>query len=72
MTYRLYPAPNLKPVMFQRWRDLLFMHGPVSLERLRLYISASLEVDIFDGKAWLAVVPFRMSDIYPRGLFPVP
>jgi uncharacterized protein len=70
--YRPYPAPTSKPVMVQRWHDLLFMHWPVALELLRSHIPASLEIDTFDGQAWLAVVPFRMSNIYPRGLFPVP
>jgi uncharacterized protein len=72
MTYRLYPAPNLKPVMFQRWHDLLFMHWPISLELLRPHIPGDLAIDTFENQAWLAVVPFRMSNIHPRGLFPLP
>lgn len=70
--YRPYPAPTAKPVMYQRWHDLLFMHWTVSLELLRPHIPLSLEIDTFEGQAWLAVVPFRMSHIHPRGLFPVP
>lgn len=58
--------------MYQRWHDLLFMHWPVPLELLRPHIPSSLEIDTFGGQAWLAVVPFRMSNIHPRGLFPVP
>jgi uncharacterized protein len=70
--YRPYPAPTAKVVMYQRWHDLLFMHWPAAVDALRSYISATLEIDTFGGQAWLAVVPFRMSNIYPRGLFPVP
>lgn len=70
--YRTHPAPPTKPVMLQRWHDLLFMHWSVPLEQLRPHVPASLEIDTFDGQAWLAVVPFRMSNIYPRGLVPVP
>lgn len=70
--YRPYPAPTIKPVMYQCWHDLLFMHWPVSLELLRPHVPLSLEIDTFEGQAWLAVVPFRMSHISPRGLFPVP
>ncbi len=58
--------------MYQRWHDLLFMHWPVPLGLLRPHIPASLEIDTYEGQAWLAVVPFRMSNIHPRGLFPVP
>ena len=31
-------------------------------------IPASLQLDTFDGSAWLGVVPFRMSGVRPRGL----
>lgn len=50
------------------WHDLLFMHWPVPVEVLRPMIPASLELDTFDGNAWLGVVPFRMSDVRPRFL----
>jgi uncharacterized protein len=72
MAYRPYPAPQQKPLMYQQWHDLLFMHWPVSLKRLREHIPKDLEIDTFEGQAWIAVVPFRMSHIHPRGLFPVP
>ncbi len=71
-TYRPYPAPLAKPVMVQRWHDLLFMHWPVDATLLRSQLPRGLELDTFGGQAWLAVVPFRMSNIYPTGLFPVP
>jgi uncharacterized protein len=70
--YRPYQAPTAKPVMYQRWHDLLFMHWPVAVSDLRPHIPATLDIDTFEHQAWLAVVPFRMSNIYPRGLFPVP
>ncbi|NJM40830.1 MAG: DUF2071 domain-containing protein [Anaerolineae bacterium] len=69
---RPYPAPTMPWVMRQTWHDLLFMHWPVPLEALRPHIPPSLSIDTFDGQAWIAVVPFRMSDIAPRALFPVP
>ena len=58
--------------MFQRWHDLLFAHWPIEPERMRALVPAALELDLFDGQAWLAVVPFRMSAIRLRGLPPVP
>ena len=53
--------------MQQKWHDLLFMHWPVPVESLRPQIPAQLEIDTFDGQAWLAVVPFRMSGVRLRG-----
>jgi uncharacterized protein YqjF (DUF2071 family) len=31
-----------------------------------------LELDTYDGQAWLGVVPFGMTRVYPRATFPVP
>jgi uncharacterized protein len=50
------------------WEDLLFLHWPVAPESLRPLIPAGLELDLFDGVAWLAVVPFRMRDTRLRWL----
>ncbi|MFO7168261.1 MAG: DUF2071 domain-containing protein [Chloroflexota bacterium] len=49
-----------------RWLDLLFMHWPVPAEALRPYIPPGLELDTFEGQAWLGVVPFRMAGVRPR------
>lgn len=48
------------------------MHWPVPVSKLRSLIPATLEVDTFEGQAWIGVVPFRMSDVYPLGAFAVP
>lgn len=54
------------------WHDLLFMHWPVPASALRSFIPAPLRLDTFDGQAWVAVVPFRMTGIRPRGLPAMP
>ena len=54
------------------WEDLLFAHWPVAAEGLRSLLPAGLELDLFDGEAWLGVVPFRMCETRLRGLPPVP
>ena len=58
--------------MAQTWHDLLFAHWPIPIAALRSQIPASLEIDTFDGAAWLAVVPFRMSGVRLRGTPPIP
>jgi uncharacterized protein YqjF (DUF2071 family) len=50
------------------WHDLLFMHWPVSHDALRPLIPPALDLDTFDGDAWLGVVPFRMSGVRPHYL----
>jgi uncharacterized protein YqjF (DUF2071 family) len=58
--------------MFQRWVDLLFMHWPVPAETLRPKIPAGLELDVFEGRAWVGVVPFGITGLRPRFLPPLP
>jgi len=58
--------------MFMRWHELLFMHWPVEADQVRSLLPKELELDLFDGSAWVGVVPFRMSSIRARGLPPIP
>lgn len=59
---------NRKWIMGQTWNDLLFAHYPVNLHELRALLPDCLQVDTYDGQAWVSVVPFEMSDIHFRGL----
>jgi len=58
--------------MRMSWHDLLFAHAPVPTATLRALVPAALELDTFDGVAWLGVVPFRMTRVGPRWLPPLP
>ncbi|MEM7234672.1 MAG: DUF2071 domain-containing protein [Planctomycetota bacterium] len=70
--HRPYPLPDSVWSGAMSWHDLLFMHYPVDASFLRPLIPSELEVDCFDGKAWVSVVPFRMSRVGPRYLNRVP
>jgi uncharacterized protein YqjF (DUF2071 family) len=59
-------------VLRQTWSKLLFAHWPLSPDALRPLIPSSLDIDTFDGQAWIGVVPFYMSGIQFRGLPPIP
>ena len=58
-------------VMAQTWSRLLFAHWQVTPQALAPLIPAGLELDTFDGQAWIGVVPFQMSNVHPRGTFSV-
>lgn len=61
------------PWLFRmRWLDLLFAHWPVDGEALRAHLPADVELETFDDRAWLGVVPFTMADVSPRGLPALP
>ncbi|TDN39103.1 DUF2071 domain-containing protein [Hymenobacter sp. UV11] len=68
----LRERPAGRPLMHQEWGDLLFMHWPVPAELIQALLPPRLEVDVHDGMAWLAVVPFRMWDVRSRVTPPVP
>ncbi|MGB3635956.1 MAG: DUF2071 domain-containing protein [Rubrobacteraceae bacterium] len=72
MEHRPYPVPDGPWALAMSWHDLLFMHWPVSADVLRPLIPPSLQLDTFDGDAWLGVVPFRMSGVRPHFLPGVP
>ncbi len=59
-------------VQRQEWRDLLFAHWPVRASVLRPLVPRSLELDCFDGQAWVCIVAFRMTGVRLRWLPSLP
>jgi uncharacterized protein YqjF (DUF2071 family) len=49
----------------QRWRDLFFLHWTVPIEAVRPLIPSALELDPWDGRMHIGVVPLRMEQIRP-------
>ena len=64
--------PPGQSVMFQSWRDLLFLHWEYSVAAIQATLPDGLFVDTFAGKAYLGIVPFFMRNIRPRFLPAVP
>jgi uncharacterized protein len=64
--HRPWPMPSGAWVMTQTWNDLLFAHWPVDARRLRELIPGAFELELFDGQAWLGIVPFHMTNVAPR------
>src|SRR5262245_44141643 len=64
--------PADRPVGFQRWRHLLFLHWEVPADAIARVLPEGLEVDTFDGKAFVGVVAFTMLDVAPAWAPAVP
>ncbi|MCF7762662.1 MAG: DUF2071 domain-containing protein [Verrucomicrobia bacterium] len=64
--------PAGPPVMYQEWRDLLFLHWEVCPATIQARLPKGLFVDTFEGRAFLGLVPFFMRNIRPRFLPPIP
>ena len=58
--------------MRMRWCDLAFLHWPVPAAEIQRHLPPGLELDLFEGQAWVGVVPFRMEDVAPRGVPALP
>lgn len=58
--------------MHMTWERLLFAHWPVPVEALRSHIPEGLDVDTFEGEAWIGVVPFGMTGVRHRLLPEIP
>src|SRR5262245_53933351 len=65
--HRPLPPPKRPWVVAMRWHDLLFAHWPVRAEQLRPLVPYELEIDTYDGWAWLGVIPFQLSGVRLRG-----
>jgi len=64
--------PEGRPVMYQNWSKLLFLHWRMDPAEIQATLPEGLTVDTFEGDAWLGLVPFFMKGIRPRGLPSVP
>jgi len=58
--------------MTMSWHDVLFAHWRVDVARLRSLVPASIELDLWNGEAWLGVVPFYMTQVGVPALNHVP
>lgn len=77
------PARRIFPVVsspssstlagYQRWRALLFVHWEVPVANLRPLVPAALEIDTFNDRAYLGLIPFAIPEARPlQGMPPVP
>lgn len=58
--------------MAQTWENLLFAHWPIAPDLIRPLIPPALELQTWNGTAWIGVVPFGMTGIHARGFPPLP
>lgn len=64
--HRPWPMPRMPWVFTQSWHDVLFAHWRVGAAHLRPLVPAEFELDLFDGEAWVGIVPFHMSNVSLR------
>ena len=65
------PVPVRRPCMIHEWNELTFLHWRYDAEAVQRLLPPGLEVETFDGSAWVGLVPFQML-VRPPGLPPLP
>jgi uncharacterized protein YqjF (DUF2071 family) len=63
--------PDRRAIMRQKWRDLLFIHWRVHPEVVRPFVPPGLALDLYEGMAYLGLVPFTMTGVRPVFVPPV-
>lgn len=69
-------APTRRPSQsvsgYHRWSNLGFLHWRISPELIRPFVPAELELDLFEGDAWVGLVPFTIPLIRIAGCPRIP
>jgi len=68
----LRERPDQPVAMLQTWRDLLFMHQKADPAVLQALLPEGLELDLWEGEAYLGLVTFSMDGIRKPGLPAMP
>jgi uncharacterized protein len=64
--------PDAPVIGYQRWDKLLFLHWEVPASALRPLVHRRLELDTFQGRAFVSITPFTVRGARLRGVPPVP
>ena len=70
--HRPWELPSGPWTNAQTWEELAFLHWRVDEAQLQPLVPDGLELDTFDGAAWLGITPFQLTGFRARGLPPLP
>ena len=66
------PEPVRAPLMLQGWHAITFLHWRYDPAALRRFVPAPLELDLFEGAAWVGLTPFLLEGLRLPFLPPLP
>ena len=59
-------------MLYQAWRNCAFLHWGFDPDAVRPHIPPAFELDMFEGKAWVGLISFRMPSMRGGFLPPIP
>jgi uncharacterized protein YqjF (DUF2071 family) len=65
-TNRYYPLPQKPWKYFQEWQDTLMIHWPVDPDAIGYRLPKGIDLDVFDGTAWVSLVIFTVDNLHIR------
>ncbi|WP_298315865.1 DUF2071 domain-containing protein [uncultured Aquimarina sp.] len=66
--HRPWDIPNEPWKYYQEWNNAIFLHWKVDYDELKKFVPKELEIDLFEGNAWVSLVAFSMEKIRPKHL----
>lgn len=69
---RPWPVPDGPHLMELTWNNILLLHRPIEKGRLVDLIPQGLELQTYDGAAWISIVALHMTGVHMKGMPSVP
>lgn len=66
--HRPWPLPKRPWVHYQEWKNVVFLHWEIPKEILEALIPREVQLDTFENKAYVSLVPFTMKNTRIRYL----
>ena len=57
------PEPVRFPVMYQQWNWMTFLHWRYPHHQVQELLPSGIDVDVFDGSAWVGLTPFLLEGL---------
>lgn len=68
INHRPFALPQGNWQYYQEWNNALFLHWKIPYDELRKSVPERLDLDTFEGEAYISLVAFQMQKIRPKYL----